>query len=127
MMEGENNQNIKKTKLNPSGDSDDSDDMVVDDPLVSIVKQPQPADKDIVAALYPIVFNLEPYDSTETLISELQAKSFFQVSEAALEEHPKPIVDTLWKIYDDVRKREIDAKVQTKGEEELLLPNHSEK
>ena len=69
MDEEENDKGKKKIKLNPDGDRDD---MSVDDPLVSI-KSPPLADKDILAALYPLILNVEPYDRTASLILEFQS------------------------------------------------------
>ena len=117
-MDEGNDQNKKKPKLNPDGDSDD---MSVDDPLVSIVRQPQtPADEEILAALYPIILNAEPDDRTSTasLIAKLKEKSFFQVNDLVnYEEGPGVIKESLWKIYCDAREREINAKVHVQTSE----------
>ena len=112
-MDEEGNDQNKKTKLNPDGDNDD---MSVDDPLVSCV-QPQPTDEEILADLYPIIFNLEPHDSTASLISKLETTSSFQVSDLATsEENPKVIEDRLWEIYKDARERAITAEIEICGE-----------
>ena len=115
MDEEENDNGKKKIKLNPDGDRDD---MSVDDPLVSIVQKSQTlADEDILEALYPLILNVTPYDSTSSLISDLKATGFLKVSELAiLEKQPDAILQEVWTIYKDAREREMNAKIQKRDE-----------